>query len=123
MRRRRLIDVCAAERGYAVHAMFRDTHVHEGVERILHEYALTAAVEDGRFTSCVATPRSLPWPECPSAAASATRVVGELVDDARAYVRTNLRGTSTCTHLNDLLCTLADVAPLIRSLTSPFSSR
>jgi hypothetical protein len=62
----------------------------------------------------------LPWPECPGAAASAGELVGRTVPDVRAYVRANLRGISTCTHLNDLLCSLADVAPLIRAL-GPFS--
>jgi hypothetical protein len=116
MRRQRLVDVRREGDGLAVAAMFRDTHVHEGVRRVLHEYALEATVEDGRFTTCTAVPRVLPWPECPSAAGSASGIVGLPVAAAREYVRTNLRGTSTCTHLNDLLCTLADVAPLIRQL-------
>ena len=121
MRRRRMIDVrrqAAGRDGFGVHAMFRDTYQRDGVERILHEYALAAQVADGVFTACTATPRVLPWPECPSAAASATRIVGEPVRTARELVRANFRGTSTCTHLNDLLCTLADVAALIAALSS-----
>jgi hypothetical protein len=119
MRRQRLVDVRRDGDRFAVAAMFRDTHVHEGVAGVLHEYSLDAVVEDGVFTSCVATPRALPWPECPSAAASAGDIVGVPVGDTRELVRADFRGTRTCTHLNDLLCTLADVAPLLRAL--PFS--
>ena len=34
----------------------------------------------------------------------------------RGFVRQGLTGTSTCTHLNDLLRSLADVAPLAREM-------
>jgi hypothetical protein len=113
MRRRRLVDVCGSE----VRAMFRDTHLGpDGVERVLHEYQLEATVEGGVFTECVALPRTLPWPECPHAAASADRLVGVGVEAARDLVRTELRGLGTCTHLNDLLRSLADVAGLAASL-------
>ena len=121
MRRRRLIDVHQVDDArFEVRAMFRDTHARDGGQRILHEYSLEATVDGDTFTRCVAGPRVLPWPECPGAAASAGELVGRTVPDVRAYVRANLRGISTCTHLNDLLCSLADVAPLIRTL-SPFS--
>ena len=65
-------------------ALFRDTHVDPtGAETILHEYALTATVDaaTGAFTSCSAVPRVLPWVECPVAAASADRLVGQPVAD------------------------------------------
>ena len=129
MRRRRLVDVALtaapAQGGPAaggvleVRAMFRDTHVAaDGVERVLHEYALEAAVElaGGTFTRCAAVPKVLPWPECPRAAASAARLVGRPVAETREFVRRHLRGLSTCTHLNDLLRSLADVVPLAREL-------
>jgi hypothetical protein len=113
MRRRRLIDV----RGDDVRAMFRDSHLGpDGVERVLHEYELRATIADGVFTECVAEPRTLPWPECPHAAASAGRLVGVPVAGARDLVRAELRGVGTCTHLNDLLRSLADVAGLVASL-------
>jgi hypothetical protein len=118
MRRRRIVDVTAGDE-FTVRAMFRDTHAdEEGVERVLHEYELEAAVDRERaaFTRCVATPKVLPWPECPSAAASASRIVGRSVTEVREFVRANLRGIETCTHLNDLLRSLADVAPLMKVL-------
>ena len=119
MRRRRLIDVHDAGDTWQVQAMFRDTHVdHDGEETVLHEYGLTAAVDSATraFTACKAVPRVLPWVECPVAAASADHLVGQRVDDVRDFVRAELRGTTTCTHLNDLLRSLGDVAHLADSL-------
>ena len=117
MRRRRLVDVSGGDHlvELVVRAMLRDTHVDAGgVERVLHEYELYATVdkESGTFTRCEAVPRVLPWPECPSAAASATDMVGLQLPVVRQFVRANMRGIETCTHLNDLLRSLADVAPL-----------
>ena len=67
----------------------------------------------GRIVACVATPRVLPWAECPQAAASAGRLVGQRVADLRALVRDDLVGTSTCTHLNDLLSSLSQAGRLV----------
>lgn len=128
MRRRRLIDVrldgaapdgAAPDGAIAVRAMFRDTHVgSDGVERVLHEYDLEAAVDlrRGVISRCVARPMALPWPECPLAAGSASQLVGQPVGAVRDLVRTDFRGAGTCTHLNDLLRSLSDVAPLARAL-------
>jgi hypothetical protein len=66
-----------------------------------------------RIVACVATPRVLPWSECPQAAASAGRLVGQRVGDLRALVRDDLVGTSTCTHLNDLLSSLFQAGRLV----------
>lgn len=123
MRRKRLIDVrvdgVAPDGAMAVRAMFRDTHVApDGAERVLHEYDLEAAVDlrRGVITRCDARPMALPWPECPGAAGSASRLVGQPLGAVRDFVRSNLRGTSTCTHLNDLLRSVSDVVPLARAL-------
>jgi hypothetical protein len=118
MRRRRLVDVLDEGDTWSVIALFRDTHVDPtGAETILHEYALTAVVDaaSSAFTSCSAVPRVLPWVECPVAAASADRLAGQPVAEIREFVRSSLRGTSTCTHLNDLLRSLGDVATLVAS--------
>lgn len=112
MRRRRLLDVS----GSRVFAMFRDTFIapDTGVETILHEYSINAEYDFSadRFVSCEATPHVLPWPECPAAAASAKRVVGKSATELREFVRREFSGTSTCTHLNDLLRSLSDVSTL-----------
>jgi hypothetical protein len=114
MRRRRLVDVTWGD-PLAVYAMFRDTHKgSDGAETVLHEYSVEATVDPAtlRVVYCHATPRSLPWIECPNAADSAARLEGQPVADLRSFVRAELTGISTCTHLNDLLRSLADVAAL-----------
>ena len=122
MRRRRLLDLAAPdgpEAPLVVTAMFRDSHVEPGgTETVLHHYDVDVLVDPvgRRVLACRATPRVLPWPECPAAAASAGRLVGRRVDEVPALVRTDLRGTSTCTHLNDLLRTLGDVGALADQL-------
>ena len=59
-----------------------------------------------------ANPRVLPWFECPEAAGSARRLVGDSLDGLRAHVRAEFVGASTCTHLNDALRALEDVPAL-----------
>ncbi|MDO8389722.1 MAG: DUF2889 domain-containing protein [Actinomycetota bacterium] len=121
MRRRRLVDVSPGDTADElwVQAMFRDTYVgFDGVETVLHEYTLTAvaAADTLVIRSCDAIPRVLPWVECPVAAASAWKLVGHPTTQVRSLVRTDLRGTSTCTHLNDLLRSLGDVGVLAAEL-------
>ena len=118
MRRRRRVDVSQSER-LVIDAMFRDTHVGpDGTETVLHEYALSASAdaESLEIFACQAEARVLPWVECPAAAASAGRLAGQRLPDLRVFVRQRLVGTSTCTHLNDLLRSLADAAPLASRL-------
>jgi hypothetical protein len=129
LRRQRLIE----RTGDEVWTMFRDTYARpDGTTSVLHEYTVKAIVSDdssddisgdgkgddngdggGRIVACVATPRVLPWGECPQAAASAGRLVGQRVGDLRALVRDDLVGTSTCTHLNDLLSSLFQAGRLV----------
>jgi len=124
MRRRRLIDVTSGD-PLTVQAMFRDSHrAEDGLETVLHEYSVEASVdpETSEVLDCQATPRSLPWTECPEAADSAERLAGQRVESLRSFVRENLTGTTTCTHLNDLLRSLTDVAALsqiLRAHTGP----
>lgn len=114
MRRRRLLDVTVGD-PLDVRSMFRDTHVDgNGVETVLHEYSLTAKLDPRSLvlSGCEARPRVLPWIECPAAAASASRLDGHHVSDIRRLVAREFRGTSICTHLNDLLRSLADLGRL-----------
>jgi len=114
LRRRRRLDVVVGEPAI-VDAMFRDTHAADGVEGTLHEYGLTATVDgSGRLRSVTADPRVLPWPECPAAAAGVVALVGVPTDELGGEVRARLRGTGSCTHLNDLLRSLAAVGRLAR---------
>jgi hypothetical protein len=123
LRRQRLIE----RRGDEVWAMFRDSYARpDGIASVLHEYTVTATVtrdhdargmagRDGgeRVSACEATPRVLPWTECPQAAASAGRLVGQPVADLRRLVRDDLVGISTCTHLNALLSSLSQAGMLV----------
>ena len=66
-----------------------------------------------------ATPRVLPWAECPRAAASAGRPRGQSLLDVREDVRAGFIGRTTRTHLNDQLRSLADVVELARECGPP----
>lgn len=108
------VDPAGAGPSATVDAMFRDSYVLlDGTETIIHEYTLTARIDDGAVTTCAARPRVLPWEECPAAAASAARLAGQPLRTLRAHVRASFAGTSTCTHLNDMLRALADVPTLL----------
>lgn len=117
MRRRRRIDVFEDAAGrIGIDAMFRDTYVRtDGVETIIHEYTLVASVDvdTGVIVESHATSRVLPWQECPGAVDSAERITGMTLPELHFRVRQELFGTSTCTHLNDLLRSVADAAALI----------
>ena len=118
MRRRRRIDVgpTAADGTSAFETHFRDSHVDaDGVETVVHEYVVRGRVEDARgsVVEVESEARVLPWFECPGALASAHRIVGVPLAELRRTIRTEFTGLSTCTHLNDTLRSLADLAPLV----------
>lgn len=120
-RRRRLIDVRTDGGATRVESLFRDSHTAEdGVERSVHEYAITALLGPDRVVEAItAIPRVLPWRECPNACSSVGRVVGRPIDAVREQVRSTFRGVTTCTHLNDMLSDLADVDHLLDALATP----
>ena len=109
MRRRRLVDLGA---GGEVEVRYRDSYwEHDGTETVVHEYGLWALVDVETWVvlEASAVPGPLPAPECPSAAASAGRLVGQRVGGLREVVRDTFTGTTTCTHLNDVFRSLADL--------------
>jgi Protein of unknown function (DUF2889) len=119
MRRWRRIDVWPGDDRVLVECFFRDSHVNEeGLETVVHEYVVKAALdrETSRFISCEARVGALPWLECPLAAPSAQRLVGTAAAELRGWVRDNLTGISTCTHLNDTLRSMACVPYLVARL-------
>src|ERR1700722_322304 len=116
MRRSRRLDLVPGPVA-RIDVLFRDSHADDdGLETIVHEYTVSAAVDtrDGVLVRCAATPRVLPWVECPAAALSAGRLVGTPVAGLRQHVRDTFRGTSTCTHLNDTLRSLEDLPALLQ---------
>lgn len=127
MRRRRLIDVMPErlEDGtlqWSVSVRFRDTYAEEeDEETIVHEYSLdlTAEAASGLVTASHAVPGPLPAPECPAAAASAGDLVGRPLSALREQVRSEFTGTGTCTHLNDIFRSLADVSVMASLVPEP----
>jgi hypothetical protein len=118
-RRHRRLDVWRNGETARFDCFFRDTFAGaDGVETIVHEYGVGGTVDPAtsRFLSCEADAGPLPYPECPNALASAGRVVGESVDGLRREVRQSFVGPTTCTHLNDTLRSLEDVAALMSAL-------
>ena len=119
MRRRRRLDLAREDGLLLADAFFRDSHVTDaGAELVIHEYALRAAFDPRTLTvvEVEADPRTLPWAECPDAALSAGRLQGQTAHDLRRWVRAELVGISTCTHLNDQLRSLEDVVALASEL-------
>ena len=124
MRRARMLDVCPIDGVFDAH--FRDSHVDgQGAETIVHEYTVVGAVDVVTRTVARVEPaaRVLPWQECPGALASAARIEGMAVAALRDRIRTEFVGTSTCTHLNDTLRCLGDIAALIDAHERRVSSR
>lgn len=124
LRRRRRLDVWEEDGALAVDVRYRDSYwEHDGSETVVHEYGVRATVdrERERISSAVAVPGPLPAPECPSAAASADDLVGIDLAVLRDEVRDRFVGAPTCTHLNDVFRSLADVGALWRTATARLS--
>jgi hypothetical protein len=81
------------------------------VESVLHEYTVSGELDLPRAViGAVRTEaRVLPWRECTDAVASTERIPGMALSELRARVRNELTGAGTCTHLNDLFRSLADL--------------
>lgn len=121
MRRLRRIDVSAgATTGLvSIEAMFRDSYVRgDEVETVIHEYVLSANVDvrSRSVVDCRATARVLPWQECSAAPASVEAIRGMTLSELHSRVRVEFTGIHTCTHLNDLLRSVADADALIDEL-------
>jgi Protein of unknown function (DUF2889) len=117
MRRFRRLDLLPVDVGSAdFDAHFRDTHVDgDGVETIVHEYTVAGSVDTSTRTisSVAANVQVLPWQECPGAIGSAARVRGMRLAELRGRIRIEFVGTSTCTHLNDMLRAIGDLDALL----------
>lgn len=119
MRRLRRIDVSGVDE-LVVDAMFRDSYVDDaGLETVVHEYHVDVLVlaDSLEIKTLDVTPRVLPWMECPGAVAGAQRLIGRGITDIDAVVGGEFHGTSSCTHLNDLLRSITDVEALARDLS------
>lgn len=121
LRRRRRVDVRREGSELVIDAMFRDSLFgpHDE-EMIVHEYQLAARADSASMclTDVVATPRVLPYRECPAAAREAGALSGQPLAELRAKVLELLTGIESCTHLNDMLRAIAEVTSLAEALTS-----
>lgn len=113
-RRRRRIDVVARDGYLQVQAHFRDSYADpDGTERGLHGYSVSLSVDpSGRVSDADAEGVVLPWPECWRVTGSARRLLGLTLGEIEQTSKTDLVGHGTCTHLNDTLRALVDVAQL-----------
>lgn len=124
MRRIRRIDVMAHADGSTEHEVdvfFRDSYADPtGSETVVHEYSVSATVDASTRTMLAIEAKAnvLPWTECPGALGSASRLVGHALSDLRPWVRETFVGTTTCTHLNDVLRGLSDVGVLLDQLAA-----
>jgi hypothetical protein len=121
MRRARRIDV-RLDDVIVIDAAFQDSATTPaGGRAAVHEYSLTMTADPTSLTvlSLHAEPRILPQPECPSATANLSRLLGTKLPALRENVFAELKGTAGCTHLNDALRALADVPALLAYLHDP----
>ncbi len=116
LRRARRMDVWRDNDRYVIDAHFRDSCTDPVLAEVaVHEYSLIAVVDAGNLviTELEATPRVLPYPECPAAAPNVAWLLDQPLPELRTRVLQILRGTDCCTHLNDALRALADVAAVL----------
>jgi hypothetical protein len=119
MRRARRLDIWAENGMLHADLGFQDSGTHPDGGRVaVHEYVVTATIEPATMTlvALSADPRILPYRECPGATANIARVIGLPIASMRVSVPEILSGTLGCTHLNDVLRSLSDVAVLAEPL-------
>jgi hypothetical protein len=119
MRRHRRIDVWHEGGALNVDAFFRDACWDpDGSQQALHEYTVSAVVDAEQHTlvSVETTPRVLPFPECKWAAPHSKQVEGLPVTEFRTSIPQKLTELQACTHLNDMLRSLAEVPALAAEL-------
>jgi hypothetical protein len=118
-RRHRRMDVIPAGDAIRLDGFFRDVYFSADGPTSIHEYGYAAELDGDLVVRAIdVTPGTLPWDECPGAAVSASWLVGERVGSIDSLVRSRFKGVHTCTHLNDALRTLDDVAALRDALAS-----
>ena len=119
MRRARRIDVWLDDL-IRIDVGFQDSATSPtGEGRIaVHEYQVTASADPETFEllSVEVDPRVLPYGECVGAAPNAVRMQGAGLQGFRLGVPETLPGILGCTHLNDVLRSMADVPHLARRL-------
>jgi hypothetical protein len=92
----------------------------DGRRMAIHEYSLRARADDrGRLAMVEATPGTLPYAECRAAPVNIAALIGLPLNSLREEVLARLYKSFGCTHLNDMLRSLAEVPVLARHLPPP----
>jgi len=125
-RRARRIDVRMEDDKVVVDAHFQDSFTRPDGQRIaVHEYLLHAKID--RQTMLIeeiaADPRVLPFNYCPAAVLHIGRMVGTPVSSLRTNVIRELAREQGCTHLNDMLRSLAEVPQMVAPLVAAKAER
>jgi hypothetical protein len=114
VRRVRRIDVISGSE-IEIDSMFQDSSTTPTGGRVgIHEYSVTAQARttSWELTAISATPRILPYGECPLAAHAVGSLIGTRLPDLRDGVLTRLAGVHGCTHLNDAVRALSGAGQL-----------
>lgn len=120
MRRARRIDVWRDGADTRIEVGFQDSGINpDGGRTAIHEYLVFAVARgpDLVLAEIEVDPRILPYRECPNAAPNATRMIGLKLADFRRSVLDTLPGPLGCTHLNDVLRSMAEVPHLAAQLS------
>lgn len=115
VRRSRRLDVWREEEDLVIDAHHRDSYLALGQPpMVVHEYSLRARADatSQELTSISTKAHALPWSDCDSVVNSTDHVLGVRLGALDEIVRTKLRGTAGCTHLNDTLRDL-DMVPAL----------
>jgi len=115
-RRARRIDVRIEDEKIVVEAHFQDSATRpDGQRMAVHEYLLHARVDCQTMLieEIAADPRVLPFDYCPAAVLNVGRMVGTAVSSLRTTVVRDLARDQGCTHLNDMLRSLAEVPHML----------
>ena len=120
-RRARRIDIWIEGDALKLDVGFQDSASDPDLDRVaIHEYHVWGEADLATLTlqAVDASPHVLPFPECPGAIANMQKMVGTSLVEMRTRVIEELPGVLGCTHLNDLLRSLAEV-PSMRELLQP----
>jgi Protein of unknown function (DUF2889) len=115
MRRARRIDTWIDDVAH-IDVGFQDSSTSPVGGRVaVHEYRVIATADAATFKllSLVADPRILPYAECLAAPLHASRLLGTCLTELRSEVKNRLPGTLGCTHLNDVLRSMAEVPQML----------
>lgn len=119
-RRARLIDIWREDGLIRVESVFQDSSSLPDTEmrEAIHEYRLSATADaaTGELLTLDATPGTLPHAECPAAMVNMAVVLGTPMEQLRATVLDRLKRTAGCTHLNDMIRSLAEAPVLAAKL-------